>query len=255
MEKKIYKPVIENIIEILDKDIDHLMEERKFTNKDYATMYGERNEYYNIIVYHFLPIARLCKEFGWNNTYLYLINKLEGFLKDFLDDYLYLKDNWDGKKDLVKSHELADTRFRFREFLRFEFTKGLIDHLKEDAEICNIYGHYQLRYKKAGTAVGVKYRTIFLSDIEDILNLKTAPHSAVTNSKALFAPYIKLKNVKEFRREYINEYFNKNQPVYSDPTIFKYLLFLLLFMPKFEGNMSRYEVAPGEDWEDKYKLK
>lgn len=254
MEKKIYKPVIENIIEILDKDIDHLMEERKFTNKDYATMYGERNEYYNIIVYHFLPIARLCKEFGWNNTYLYLINKLEPLLNEFIEDYEYLKENWKGKKDPYKSYNLATLRFKFREFLRFEFVEGLLKHLKEDAEIANTYGRYQLRYKKAGT-VGVKYRVIFLSDIEDILNLKTAPHSAVTNSKALFAPYIKLKNVKEFRREYINEYFNKNRPVYSDPTIFKYLLFLLLFMPKFEGNMSRYEVVPGEDWQDKYKLK
>lgn len=254
MEKKIYYPVIENIIEILDKDIDHLMEERVFKHKDYATMFGERNEYYNIIVYHFLPIARVCKEFGWNNTYLYLINKLEPLLNEFIEDYEYLKENWNGKKDPYKSQTLATLRFRFREFLRFEFIKGLTEHLKEDAEICNIYGRYQLRYKKAGT-VGVKYRVIFLSDIEDILNLKTVPHSAVTNSKALFTPYIKLKNVKEFRREYINEYLNKNQPVYSDPTIFKYLLFLLLFMPKFEGNMNRYEVTPGEDWQDKYKLK
>lgn len=254
MEKKIYYPVIENIIEILDKDIDHLMEERKFANKDYATLYGERNEYYNIIVYHFLPIARICNDFGWNNTYLYLINKLEPLLNEFIEDYEYLKENWKGKKDPYKSYTLATLRFRFREFLRFEFVEGLLKHLKEDAEIANIYGHYQLRYKKAGT-VGVKYRTIFLSDIEDTLNLKTAPHSAVTNSKALFAPYIKLKNVKEFRREYINEYFNKNQPVYSDPTIFKYLLFLLLFSPKFEGNMRKYEVLPREDWQDKYKLK
>ena len=253
MEKKIYKPVIENIIEILDKDIDHLMEERKFTNKDYATMYGERNEYYNIIVYHFLPIARLCKEFGWNNTYLYLINKLEGFLKDFLDDYLYLKDNWDGKKDLVKSHELAETRFRFREFLRFEFVEGLLKHLKEDAEISNIYRRYQLRYKKAGI-VGVKYKLIMLSDIEDILKLNTVPYEAVNNSRNLLSSFLGIY-VKEFRREYLNEYLNKYNVAYNDPTIFKYVLMLLLFMPKFEGNMSRYEVAPGEDWEDKYKLK
>lgn len=253
MEKKIYYPVIENIIEILDKDIDHLMEERKFTNKDYATLYGERNEYYNIIVYHFLPIARLCKEFGWNNTYLYLINKLEPLLNEFIEDYEYLKENWKGKKDPYKSYNLATLRFRFREFLRFEFVEGLLKHLKEDAEICNIYGRYQLRYKKAGT-VGVKYKLIMLSDIEDILNLNNIPYEAVNNSRNLLSSFLGIY-VKEFRREYINEYLNKNQPVYSDPTIFKYLLFLLLFMPKFEGNMNRYEVTPGEDWQDKYKLK
>ena len=254
MEKKIYKPVIENIIEILDKDINHLMEERTFKHKDYATMYGERNEYYNIIVVHFLPIARVCKEFGWNNTYLYLLNKLDYFLAEFFKDYKYLKENWNGKKDIYKSYDLAKIRFEFREFLRFEFYKGLLDHLKEDAEICNIYGHYQLRYKKAGT-VGVKYRLVFLSDIEDILNLETAPYSAVSNSKNLFVHYVKLKNIKEFRREYINEYFNKNQPVYSDPNLFKYILFLLLFTPSFDGNMARYEVTPGEDYQDKYILK
>ena len=253
MEKKIYYPVIENIIEILDRDIDHLMEERKFANKDYATLYGERNEYYNIIVYHFLPIARVCKEFGWNNTYLYLINKLELFLNEFIEDYEYRKENWKGKKDPYKSYNLATLRFRFREFLRFEFVEGLLKHLKEDAEIANIYGRYQLRYKKAGS-VGVKYKLVMLSDIEDILNLNTIPYEAVNSSRNLLSVFLGI-NVKEFRREYLNEYLNKYNEEYNNPNVFKYVLMLLLFSPKFEGNMRKYEVAPGEDWQDKYKLK
>ena len=253
MEKKIYKPIIENIIEILDKDINHLMEERVFKHKDYATMYGERNEYYNIITVHFLPIARLCKEFGWNNAYLFLLNKLEGFLNEFIEDYEYLKENWEGKKDPYKAHKLATLRFRFREFLRFELFEGLLKHLKEDAEIANIYGRYQLRYKKAGK-VGVKYRFIMLSDIEDILNLNTIPYEAVNNSRNLLSSFLGIY-VKEFRREYLNEYLNKYNVEYNDPTIFKHVLMLLLFLPTLEGNMLRYEVVPGEDWQDKYKLK
>lgn len=253
MEKKIYYPVIENIIEILDRDIDHLMEERKFANKDYATLYGERNEYYNIIVYHFLPIARVCKEFGWSNTYLYLINKLEPLLNEFIEDYEYLKENWKGKKDPYKSYTLATLRFRFREFLRFEFVEGLLKHLKEDAEIANIYGRYQLRYKKSGS-VGVKYKLVMLSDIEDILNLNTIPYEAVNSSRNLLSAFLGI-NVKEFRREYLNEYLNKYNEEYNNPNVFKYVLMLLLFSPKFEGNMRKYEVAPGEDWQDKYKLK
>lgn len=253
MEKKIYKPIIENIIEILDRDIDHLMEERKFANKDYATVYGERNEYYNIIVYHFLPIARICNDFGWNNTYLYLINKLEPLLNEFIEDYEYLKENWKGKKDPYKSYNLATLRFRFRGFLRFEFVEGLLKHLKEDAEIANIYGRYQLRYKKAGS-VGVKYKLVMLSDIEDILNLNTIPYEAVNSSRNLLSAFLGI-NVKEFRREYLNEYLNKYNEEYNNPNVFKYVLMLLLFSPKFEGNMRKYEVTPGEDWQDKYKLK
>lgn len=249
MEKKTYVSVIDKIIEVLDKDIDLFIEDFEVDSKKYYSYTGERAEYYNIFRTHFIPIELLCETFRWNNTFIYLSDIFDKFVIEFFNDYTTLKNASYYKLPDISRPELIKRRFRFREYLRFEFIEGLIKHLKEDAENANIYGDKQLKFK-GFKRPELKYRSIFVSDIEKLLELKEIPESLYKQSLTVLTKYLvnSVSNDRMSMHDIVN-----NMKTYisnhncTDPAIFKYLLVALLFVDENEFKLRDYETAPGEN--------
>ena len=249
MEKKTYVSIIDKFIEVLDNDIDLFLECFDVNSRRHYYYFGERAEYYNIIRKHFVPIELLCEAFRWNITYVYLSRIFDKLILDFLDDYNVLKEYnyYDSSKS--SRSQMINRRFEFREYLRFEFINGLIKHLKEDAEIVNMYGDKQLKYNGVKKPE-YKYRFIFLSDIEKLLELKEIPESLYKQSLTVLSKY--LISSKSGNKVTIDDIANAiktdlNKHNCTDPAILKYLLVVLLFYNPDEFNMVNYETKPGDE--------
>lgn len=249
MEKKTYVSVIDKIIDVLDNDIDLFLEDFNKDSKKYYSYIGERAEYINLLNSHFIPIELLCEEFRWNNTYIHLADIFDYFLIEFLNDYETLNNSNYYNLPKESRSELIKRRYKLREYLRFEFIDGLLKHLKEDAENANIYGDKQLKFKGLKKPE-LKYRSIFVSDIEKLLELKEIPESLYKQSLTVLTKYLvsSVSNDKMSIHDIVN-----NMKTYisnhncTDPAIFKYLLVALLFVDENEFKLRDYETAPGED--------
>lgn len=251
MEKKTYVSVIDRIIEVLDKDIDLFIEDLEVNSKKCYSYLGERAEYYNIFRTHFISIELLCEAFRWNNTFIYLSDIFDKFIIEFFNDYTTLKNASYYKLPTQSRSELIKRRFRFREYLRFEFIEGLIKHLKEDAEKANIYGDKQLKFKGLKKPE-FKYRSIFVSDIEKLLELKEIPESLYKQSLTVLNKYLvnSVSNDRMSVYDIVNNmktYISKHNC--TDPAIFKYLLVALLFIDENEFKLINYETAPRNNLE------
>lgn len=249
MEKKTYVSVIDKIINVLDNDIDLFLEDLKKDSKKYYYYVGERAEYYNLLNYHLIPIELLCRVFRWNNTFLYLDDKFAKFVVEFLNDYVTLKnDNYYELSESSRS-ALIRRRYQLREYLRFEFIDGLLKHLNEDAGKSNMYGEKQLTFK------GLKkperaYRSMFVSDIEKLLQLKEIPESLYKQSLTVLNKYlvgtsllkdrVPLHDIVMIIKTHLSDH------NCTDPNILKYLLVALLFVDENEFKLRDYETAPGE---------
>nr|DAI12777.1 MAG TPA: hypothetical protein [Caudoviricetes sp.] len=249
MEKKTYISIIDKFIEVLDNDIDLFLECFDVNSRRHYYYIGERAEYYNIIRKHFVPIELLCEAFRWNITYIYLSRIFDKLILDFLDDYNILKEYsyYDSSKS--SKSKMIHRRFEFREYLRFEFIDGLIKHLKEDAEIVNMYGDKQLKYNGVKKPEH-KYRSIFISDIEKLLELKEIPESLYKQSLTVLSKY--LISSKSGNKVTIDDIANAiktdlNKHKCTDPAILKHLLVILLFYNPDEFNMVSYETKPGDE--------
>lgn len=249
MEKKTYVSVIDKIINVLDNDIDLFLEDLKKDSKKYYYYVGERGEYHNLLNYHLIPIELLCRVFRWNNTFLYLDDKFAKFVVEFLNDYITLKnDNYYELSESSRS-ALIRRRYQLREYLRFEFIDGLLKHLNEDAGKSNMYGEKQLTFK------GLKkperaYRSMFVSDIEKLLQLKEIPESLYKQSLTVLNKYLVgtslLKDRVPLHDIVMNIKTYLSDHNCTDPNILKYLLVALLFVEENEFKLREYEIAPGE---------
>lgn len=249
MEKKTYVSVIDKIIDVLDKDIDLFLEYFEVKSRRHYCYIGERAEYRNLLNYHFISIELLCEEFRWNNTFIYLDEKFTKFLVEFLCDYDTLKNNNYYDLSQVSRSKLIKRRFEFREYLRFEFIDGLLKHLNEDAGKSNMYGEKQLTFR------GLKkpehaYRSMFVSDIEKLLQLKEIPESLYKQSLTVLNKYlvgtsplsdrVPLHDIVMNMKTYLSKH------NCTDPNILKYLLVALLFVEENEFNLRNYETTSGE---------
>ena len=249
MEKKTYVSIIDKFIEVLDNDIDLFLECFDVNSRRHYCYLGERAEYYNILRKHFVPIELLCEAFRWNITYIYLSNIFDKLILDFLDDYSILKEYnyYDSSKS--SRSQMIKRRFEFREYLRFEFINGLIKHLKEDTDIANIYGDKQLTFKGIKNPEH-KYRAIFISDIEKLLELKEIPESLYKQSLTVLSKY--LVNSKSGNKITIDDIVNATKTDLSrdkctDPAMLKHLLVVLLYYNPDEFDMKNYETKPGDE--------
>lgn len=251
MEKKTYVSVIDKIIEVLDNDIDLFLENFEVKSRRHYCYIGEREEYCNLINTHLVPIELLCEAFRWNNTFIYLSDIFDKFIIEFLDDYNTLKNTNYYELPTQSRSELIKRRFRFREYLKFEFIEGLVKHLKEDAEKANIYGDKQLKFKGLKNPE-LKYRSIFISDIEKLLELKEIPESLYKQSLTVLTKYL-VSSVSNDRMSILDIVNNMKTYISNhnctDPAIFKYLLVALLFVDENEFKLMDYETAPGDKLE------
>lgn len=248
MEKKTYVSIIDRIINVLDKDIDLFLEDFEVEDKKYYHYMGERAEYISILSTHFVPIHMLCKVFRWNNTYIHLADILDSFLIEFLDDYNTLKNNNYYELSRKSRSTLIKRRYKLREYLRFEFIEGLMKHLKEDADTANIYGDKQLKFRGFKKPERV-YRSLFVSDIENLLKLKAVPESLYKQSLTVLTKYLvksaptnrmPIRDIVANMETYLNDH------NCTDPAILKYLLVALLFVDENEFKLRDYEILPGE---------
>lgn len=249
MEKKTYVSVIDKIIEVLDNDIDLFLENFEVKSRRHYCYIGERAEYCNLINTHLVPIELLCEKFRWNNTFLHLSDIFDKFIIEFIEDYNTLKNTNYYELPTQSRSELIKRRFRFREYLRFEFIERLIKHLKEDANKSNMYGEKQLTFKGLKQPERV-YRATFVSDIEKLLQLKEIPESLYRQSISVLNKYLvgtsSLSDRVPIHDIIANIKTHLSGHNCTDPSILKYLLVALLFVDEDEFNLRNYETVPGE---------
>lgn len=166
-----------------------------------------------------------------------------------MNDYSTLKDNSYYELSELSRSDLIKRRFRFREYLRFEFIEGLIKHLKEDANKSNMYGEKQLTFKGPKKPECV-YRATFVSGIEKLLQLKEIPKSLYRQSISVLNKYLvgtsSLSDRVPIHDIIANIKTHLSGHSCTDPSILKYLLVALLFVDEDEFNLRNYETVPGE---------